>query len=258
MTSYIATELTERILTVTFQHPKIQNPMNRAMKREIIGLCARVAQDDAIGGVVFYGGAGRSFGAGGDFNEVAALTAAADVDAWIDLFTEMYVAVLSLEKPTVAALDGHVIGMGFQFALCCDLRLATPATNMVMSELQGGVACTFGAFMLRHMLGTAAMIDIAYTCRALDVAWAREARMLSEIAPPEQVLARACDTARRLAAYPALPFGLTKRAVNAPFIEGLRAVVPLSKQVHRAGFAAGAGTPHFERILKRSAPPRSA
>ncbi|SOD91393.1 hypothetical protein [Streptomyces sp. Ag109_G2-15] len=46
--------------------------------------------DDRIRCVVLYGGAGRSFGAGGDFHEVSEFSGGDEVDAWIDDITDLY------------------------------------------------------------------------------------------------------------------------------------------------------------------------
>ena len=251
MSSVLARRVEDGILTATFRQAVSLNPMSHALERAIIALCNDVAGDASVRAVVFTGGEGRSFCAGGDFNEVSAMTTAAEVDAWIDRLLALYVAVLRLDKPTIAAIDGYAVGIGFQLALACDLRLATPAARIIMWELKHGVACTIGSYMLEAFVGRAAMLDLVYTCEPVDLEWGVASRLLTRVVAGEKLLAEAHGLATRLASYPELSWRLTKQALNQGFIDGLIAVGPVSRQAHRAGFAARLATPHFDRILKR-------
>lgn len=251
MSGVVARCIDDGILTATFQHPASLNSMSHALELAIIDLCNDVAGDASVKAVVFTGGPGRSFCAGGDFNEVSAMTTAAEVDAWIDRLLALYVAVLRLDKPTIAAIDGYAIGIGFQLALACDLRLATPAARIIMWELKHGVACTIGSYMLQAFLGRAAMLDLVYTCEPVDLEWGVATRLLTRVVAAETLLAEAHGLASRLAAYPELSWRLTKQALNRDFIDGLLAIGPVSRQAHRAGFAARLAAPHFDRVLRR-------
>src|SRR4029078_9600954 len=95
--------------------------------------------------VVMTGGVGRSFSAGGDFNEVKNLSGGGDVDRWIDRVTELYVHALRVDKPTVAAIDKYAIGMGFQFALMFDQRVLTEGAEFRMPEARHGIGRSLGA-----------------------------------------------------------------------------------------------------------------
>jgi len=92
---------------------------------------------------------------------------------------DLYCGILQVTKPTVAAIDGYAIGVGFQVALCCDWRIATPDTQLLMWELKHGCACTVGGYMLERLLGRAAMMDIIYGCQAVPVDWAAAHKLLN-------------------------------------------------------------------------------
>ncbi len=56
-----------------------------------------------------------------------------------------------MEKPTIAAIDGYAIGIGFQLALSCDLRIATSRAQLLMWELKYGIACTIGGSAILNL-----------------------------------------------------------------------------------------------------------
>lgn len=245
----VSLDLDGGVLAVTLQGATAQNPMSKAMNLELQELCRQVTADPAIEAMVLTGGPGRSFCAGGDFNEVAAMSTDADVDAWIDRTLDLYIAMLSVDKPTIAAVDGYAIGIGFQLALTCDLRVATPAAKFIMWELKHGVACTIGAFMLQEFFGRAAMLDLILDCEPLDLELGLASRAVHSLTDPDTLIPHAHALARRLADYPELSRRRTKEAVNAKFIAGLAGIREETRTVHREAFAANTAAEHFSRIL---------
>jgi enoyl-CoA hydratase/carnithine racemase len=72
--------VSEGICTITLVGVTDQNPMSHALELAIIRACSDANADDKVKAIVFTGGPGKSFCAGGDFNEVAAMTTDAQVD----------------------------------------------------------------------------------------------------------------------------------------------------------------------------------
>src|SRR4029078_12793239 len=104
-----------RLIEMT--HPAGTNAFGVEMERAVIEALERAQTSPEIKAVVVTGGVGRSFSVGGGFNEVKNLAGGDEVDGWIDRVTDLYLAALRIDKPTVAAVDGYAIGIGFQFAL---------------------------------------------------------------------------------------------------------------------------------------------
>jgi carboxymethylproline synthase len=249
MAALLDTDLADGVLTVRFRGVTSLNPISAALNLAIQDLCARSRDDDSVKAMVFTGGDGRSFCAGGDFNEVSAMRTGADVDAWIDRTLDLYLAVLAVDKPTVAAVDGFAIGIGFQLALACDLRVATPEAKFLMWELKHGIACTIGSYMLERFVGRAMMLDLIYDCEPLDLRRGLDNRLIHSLTPAGTLIDAARRLASRIVAYPELPRRETKRVVNADFIAGLRGVGPESRRAHREAFAAQSASQHFQKVL---------
>ena len=237
------------VLTLCFNAANAHNPFSAEMERAVT-LALRAAEEDPdVLAVVLSGGRARSFSVGGDFNEVKQFEGGAEVDRWIEDVVGMYIACLELDKPTVAALDGYAIGIGFQLALCCDHRLGTARCQLIMPELENGIACTIGQYMLEKMLGRAQMQRIVIECDRFEPDESMRLGLLNAVCEPDALLDRAQQIAERLIAYPRVSYATTKRTMNRAFAEGLRQIIPVAQRDHRASFKDRAAQRFMTKIL---------
>lgn len=246
---FVKQDLQEGVLVIQLNHPNIHNPFNKALEQAVIQSLSDANKNDEVRAIVLTGGAGKSFSAGGDFNEVKLLKGGDEVDAWIDGVISLYVTSLQITKPTVALVDGFAIGIGFQLAMTFDWRIGTHKTKFVMPELKHGISCTIGACMLERMLGRANMMKIIFGCDEVSAEEATAMHLLNEIVEPENSLNVAIEKARVLATYPQTAYKNTKISANKAFINDLYQVAEGSKLAHRASFKDGALQQHFNNIL---------
>lgn len=80
----------------------------------------------------------------------------------------LYTTVVGISKPILAAVDGYVVGLGLQIALCCDYRMRLEACQLFMPELRMSIACNFGGFMLEAVVGRAVMQKLLSTSDKLN------------------------------------------------------------------------------------------
>jgi carboxymethylproline synthase len=243
--------LPEGVALVEFSHAHEQNPFSRARMRELTALMHELDANAEVRSVVLYGGPGRSFGAGGDFNEVSHFHGGDEVDAWIDDITDLYSTVAGITKPVIAAIDGYAIGLCLQIALCCDLRLGSTAAKLVMPEFRLGAACNFGGYMLETVAGRSVMQEMLYTCAEWPAERALADRLLHEVTSPDELLDRALEHGRRIASWTPAAVQSTRARVNGPYVEGLRRVCEEGKRSHRAAFSAGEAQQRMRRIIKK-------
>lgn len=249
LTSMTCEALPGGVALVQFTEAHAQNPFSSERMRELSALMVSLDADENVGCVVLYGGAGRSFGAGGDFNEVAEFHGGAEVDAWVEDITELYMTVAGISKPVIAAIDGYAIGVGLQIALCCDLRIGSSASILVMPEFRVGIACNFGGYLLERVAGRSVMQQMLYTCADWPAERALADQLLHEVTAPEDLLDRAIEHARRIAGYTRAAVQSTRPRVNGPFVEGLRRVREEGKRSHRNAFSAGEAQERMRRII---------
>lgn len=243
-----------KVLVAQFNRENPLNPLNRELERTIVDACRLAESDPGIKAMVLTGGLQRSFCVGDDFHEATEARTQAAVEELVERLLGLYVAILNVTKPTVAAIDGYAIGGGVQIALCCDWRVGTPTTKALGWELKHGLGCPIGAYMLEKSLGRAAMSDIIFGCEPVSVAWGARHKFFNEIAKGAEIVERAISRAAVLGSYPEVTYRGTKRAVNRSFISGLQELAPIAKKVHVEGFLSKSAAPHFERVLRRQQP----
>ncbi|WIW50202.1 enoyl-CoA hydratase/isomerase family protein (plasmid) [Bradyrhizobium sp. 62B] len=241
----------ENVLVAQFTRDKPVNPLNRELARGIVEACQTAQEASSVKALVLTGGLGRSFCAGDDLNEVSQIASLRDVEDLIENVLELCVAILGLTKPTVAGIDGYVIGAGVQMALCCDWRVGTSNTKAFGWELKHGLACPMNAYMLEKSLGRAAMSEIIFGCEMLPIGWAEEHKVFNEIADAKDVVDKAISRAAVLGSCSEVSYRRTKEVLNRPFIAGLKAVAPLAKDVHAEGFRNNSASSHFARVLRQ-------
>jgi carboxymethylproline synthase len=237
------------VRVLRLNHRKPTNPFSEELEEGIKSVLARAQSDAKIRSVVVTGGDDRSFSAGGDFNEVKNLATNAAVDRWIDRVTDLYASALKVDKPTVAAVDGFAIGMGFQFAMMFDWRVMARGAEFQMPELKYGIGCSVGGAILSKLFSLNVTRQIIYACDSIDAERALSCGIVDELAPSGGALPQAVKVAKKLGDYPDVAFRATKRAVVADLLQTLYQSAEESKKVHRAAFAARAMQAHYHRIL---------
>jgi len=119
----IRTEIIDRIAVVTLDDPDRRNAVSPAMVDEILATFDQIEIDARVGAVVVTGQP-PAFCAGADLSELEG--------AVREGLTRLYDGFLRIARsslPTIAAVNGPAIGAGFNLALVCDLRLASPSAR---------------------------------------------------------------------------------------------------------------------------------
>ncbi|WP_437298052.1 enoyl-CoA hydratase/isomerase family protein [Sorangium sp. So ce426] len=102
---------------ITLNRPKV-NAMNQALLREMTDVFGRLAQDDAVSGVLVRG-TGQCLSAGLDLHELASLDRER-LSSFLDDFDSAFGAAFRLPNPFAAAVRGHAIAGGMILAMCAD------------------------------------------------------------------------------------------------------------------------------------------
>lgn len=111
--------------TITFNRPEVLNAVNHAVLREINTALKDVSWDDDIAVLVLTGAGDRAFCTGADLKEQKQfLERPRDYWKWMGEFIEAHERLRNLGKPSVARLNGIVVGGGNEFNMSCDLAIA--------------------------------------------------------------------------------------------------------------------------------------
>lgn len=170
-------------------------------------------------------GTGRFFSAGLDLHEVARLVTSPDGQAFARLFDDVMTALFALEKPVVAAINGHAIAGGAVLAATADFRLVADADLKIgLTEIQVGVAFPTSALeAVRFACGGRHLPELLYRGLTYRPAEAVARRLADEVVPAGELLARALTLAEELAAARPQAFAASKRALRAEHLARIQA-----------------------------------
>ncbi|MBN9743522.1 enoyl-CoA hydratase/isomerase family protein [Amycolatopsis sp. A1MSW2902] len=211
-------------------------------------LVGEAAEDSRVRALVFGAGEGRSFGVGGDFNEVGTFTGGREVARWINACVDLYRSVLAFPKPTVAAVEKYCIGIGLQLALCADWRLATARADLRMPELKLGISCILGAPLLYERVSAHVANRMIIGCGSWSAGQALADGLVDEIAAGP-LLPTSVRLAGEFGEYQQVPVSRTKAFVNNRLIMRLEEARIAAIEGHRAGFAASSAAQEKMRSI---------
>jgi 2-(1,2-epoxy-1,2-dihydrophenyl)acetyl-CoA isomerase len=196
------------VQTITLNRPDKLNAFTRAVHEELQAALEE-ARDPAVRAVVITG-AGRGFSAGQD---LTAFGEAGDVAAMLRATYHINVmAIRSLEKPVLGAVNGVCAGAGLSLACACDLRVASDAAFFVPGFVGIGlIPDSGGTFLLQRLLGTPRAFEWMTSNRRLTAAEAHAWGLVSEVVEADSFAARVAERAAELAAGPTRAIALTKR-----------------------------------------------
>jgi 2-(1,2-epoxy-1,2-dihydrophenyl)acetyl-CoA isomerase len=204
------------VATITLNRPDVLNSFRRSMARELRETLELAGHDHEIRAVVLTG-AGRGFCAGQDLAEAAPKDGAMpDLgDIVRDSYNPVILAIRTLEKPVICAVNGVAAGAGANLAFACDIVFASSAATFVQSFAKIGVIPdSGGTFLLPRLVGLHRANVMTMLAEKMTAEQARDWGLVYMVTEPENLLETATGVARQLAAMPTRGLGLTKRGFN--------------------------------------------
>lgn len=134
----IAYEVVDGVATVTLDDPDKRNMLSAQMLGELVDAMKTAQADVAVRAVVLTGAGDKAFCAGADLGGFAADVALIEKHFASDLFVEYFKLMPRLGKPSLCAVNGHVLAGGLGVALSCDLLIAKEGATFGTPEINVG------------------------------------------------------------------------------------------------------------------------
>jgi enoyl-CoA hydratase/carnithine racemase len=208
----LQTHTDDGVLVVTINRPHTRNALDADTQRELRDVLTSAHDDGDVGGVVFTG-------AGGTFISGANIAELKSRDLHAGLRGELQRLLRDLqafEKPTLAAINGHALGGGLEFALACDLRVAARGARLGLPEIGLGIMPGAGGTqrLARHV-GVGRAVEMILTGRLLEPQEAQSVGLLLEVVDPEALLDRSQEIMNGVLAKAPLAARLAKMITRA-------------------------------------------
>jgi enoyl-CoA hydratase/carnithine racemase len=199
--------------------------LDRAEKRNALDLAmfaalgdaAERAGDDREARAVVVRGEGSAFCAGIDLGALAGLAGQATerFPEFVETAQRPYRLLALLDKPVVAAVQGHAVGAGFQLALAADLRVATPNAVFGLLEARFGLIPDLGGMWhLAREIGPARTKELAWTARTFDADEAERLGIVHRLVAADELDEAAMSLAAEVASHSPASARLTKKLVR--------------------------------------------
>ncbi len=207
-------EVADSVATLTLDRPDALNSLTVPLKEELLATFRRIALDRDVRAIVLTG-AGRAFCAGQDLRERLEPGVAPLATEVRERYNPLILAMRTLEKPIVGAINGVAAGAGASLAFACDIRIAAEGASFVLAFGRVGLVPDSGAtWFLPRLVGGAKAAELAFTGESLSAADAERFGLVARVVPAGSLLDEARVLAARLASGAPRAIALTKRALN--------------------------------------------
>ena len=214
---HILFEIEQGVARLTLNRPDVLNSFNRAMARELSDALGSIATNNTVRSVLLTG-AGRGFCAGQDLAEASPRPDGSLPDLG-DFVREGYnpiiLAIRTLEKPVICAVNGVAAGAGANLAFACDIVFASRDASFIQSFAKIGVIPdSGGTFILPRIVGLQRATALTMLAEKITAEQAEEWGLVYRVVEPPALAEVAWTVAAQLATQPTRGLGLIKRAFN--------------------------------------------
>lgn len=199
-------EIDGQIGTLTLNRPDAFNAMSPEMILEMTVVFAWLADRSGLRGLIVTG-AGTAFCAGGDVNTFQEGVRSDEIDLPSEVrrgAEALHQAIVDLRRipfPVIAAVNGPAAGAGFSLALACDTRIASESAFFACAYGRIGASPDGGmTYFLPRVVGPSRALEILLDDPNMSAQDALAERLVSEVAPAEELMERARERAEELAA----------------------------------------------------------
>lgn len=224
----LGVNISGRSATVTINNPPI-NIITPALYQELVGLVAELKDDDSLTVIVFKSADPDFFIAHYDVSNILKFPTEGDAERNLELsdFHTMCERVRTMNKVTIAQIEGRVGGGGSEFAASMDMRFGVIDKTIInqmevpLGILPGGS----GTQRLPRLVGRGRAMEIVLGADDLDAQTAERWGYLNRIYRADEIDDKVAALAARIASFPMESVRLAKAAVNAsdlPIQQGLQ------------------------------------
>ena len=267
-------DVAEAVATIVLNRPRAHNALTAEMKTALLAALREAAASPEVRAVLITG-AGPAFCAGQDLREHAGLLAArqasaaagqgsaaagqgsaaagqgsaaagqgsaaagqpagAAMDTVRQHYNPIVLAIRSMPKPVIAAVNGVAAGAGASLALACDLRIAARGASFLMAFARVGLAADTGAsWTLQRLVGAGRAAELLLLAEPLPASRALDLGLVSQVVEDADLPAVASALAARLAMGPTAAYAGIKAELDYAAGHDLAAALEKEAEVQSA------------------------
>jgi 3-hydroxypropionyl-coenzyme A dehydratase len=192
-------EVADHVATVTLNNPEKRNMLSGQMLAELVDAIRRVRDEEQARALVLTGAGDKAFCAGADLGGFAVEAPLVAKHFATDLFLEFFRLMPRLGKPSLCAVNGHVLAGGMGLALSCDLVIAKGGATFGTPEINVGAFPYMIMAIIYRNVPRKKVNEMMLLGERLSAEQAVEYGLANRVVPPEEFDQAVAEWARKLA-----------------------------------------------------------
>ncbi len=210
-------EKSNGVAKITINRPEVRNALDVKAKEEILEVLNDVEKDGEIKVVVITGAGERAFCAGADLKVFLEM----DEDrAWpyLEITKGLVDRIENMQKPVIAAVNGHVMGGGLEIVMACDLAVAVEDALFGQTEINVGlIPGAGGSQRLPRLVGTRKAKEMIFTGKLITAKEAETLGLVNRVVPREELWNAVNEYIEAIMSKSPIILSYAKRAINASY-----------------------------------------
>jgi enoyl-CoA hydratase len=201
------------IATIVINRPDVRNALNDQAWKELRRAFEQVRDDAEVRVLVITGAGDKAFAAGTDIRWLHGMSGVERLDPASQVTLNL---LESMDKPSIAAVNGFALGGGCEVAMACDIRIAGDQAKLGLPEINIGIIPgSGGSQRLTRLVGAGKAKEMIFTGKIIDAQEAERIGLVQQVVPHDQVLAAARELAGQMIEKAPVALRLAKVAVTA-------------------------------------------
>lgn len=210
----------KNIVIIKINNEKNLNALNLNIIRDLRKELEDIDNDDEKRVVILTGTGNTSFCTGADLDDFKDLGQENIVNWCVDGSTMLFNYIPVMKKPVIAAVNGYAMGGGFEFALSCDLRVASENALFSMPEYNLGWVPGWGGIKrLGSLVGESKAKEIIMLKKKIDAHKAKELGIVYEVTSKENLLEKCIEIGKRMAQLNPMTIAITKAVLDETYMD---------------------------------------
>ncbi len=205
------------VATVILDRPEARNALNRQAYSELESAFKSLQQNPDVRCIIL-SGTDPAFCSGDDVKELLtgdANTGGQRLRSVRPGTTPAATAMLDCDRPIIAAVNGAAVGWGMDMSLFADFRIASENARFGELFVKRGLVSDIGGLVrLPKLVGPQKAAELLFTGDIIDAQTAKDIGLVLEVVPHDQLMQKANELARKIAANPPMAVRYLKEGLR--------------------------------------------
>lgn len=207
-------EANNHIGYVTINRPDVLNCFDYETLSLLGEIVDEIRTNKDVRVIIFTSAGNKAFSAGADLKERKTLTES-EVRRNVNKIRTVFNDIALLPQPTIAAVNGHAFGGGFELMLACDFRIAVKEATMGLTELKWAIIPGAGGTQrLPRLIGEAKAKELILTAKKVTADEANNLGILTKVVEREHLMDESISLADEMMANGPVALQQAKYAIN--------------------------------------------